>query len=338
MAYLLGKGSAVEWLRMSSGMALTEQFVLPLLSLEGSRTRLQRHPQLLDSLTQPLHLIVATRENRRPSVQATCHLLVSPTGYYPALRVERGVFCSTPAFTFLQMASELDGPSLLFLGMELCGRYGIDQNDRLFLRTQTCSPTELVDCARQMQRVRGRRQALEVAPLVVGDSASPMETALTLILSQPIEMGGFGLPVPELNKSIPVRGSARRLWDDDFIAPDMLWEEGKLALEYDSSLHHSSEHRRARDSTRRDVLVEMGYRVVSVNGEHLRTPRAMENIAGIVAQQLGIELAECDEMAWGQRLAFQLLMRDLAEHPEKLLAFTKQKAMPQRGWHARTNH
>ena len=338
MAYLLGKGTAVEWLRLAVPSALATQYVLPLLSLEGSRTRLQRHPRLLDDLTTPLHLIVATRENRRPSAQAICHLLVSPTDNYPCVRVERGVFCSTPAFTFLQMATELDDTALLFLGMELCGRYGIDRAGKVFLRPQTCTPGDLITLANEMRRVRGRPQALEVAPRIIGNSASPMESALTLILSRPLEEGGFGLPAPELNKDLPVEGRARELWDDDYIAPDLLWEDAKLAIEYDSDLHHSSGHRRARDASRRDVLVELGYRVVSVTAEHMRTPQMLDRLASIVASQLGVGLATCDEQTWGTRVAFQLRMRELAEHPERLLGFSDVDRTPKRAWHVRQRH
>lgn len=333
MAFLLGRGTAVEWLRGASGPALNEQFLLPPLSLESSRTRLQRHPELLGSLTQPLHLIVAFRDNRRPSAQAVSHLLVTPDGAYPALRVERGVFCSAPAFVFLQMASLLDDEALLFLGMELCGRYGIDAKGDVFFRQQICSPEQLGLFAAEMRRVRGRPQALAVAPHVIGNSASPMETALTLILSRPISSGGFGLPAPELNKDIPVTGRARDLWDDDFIAPDLLWEEARLAIEYDSDLHHSSGHRRARDASRRDVLTELGYRVVSVTAEHMRTPRSLDRIAGLVAHELRIELAQRSDDEWSRQTAFQLRMRTLAEHPEKLLAFSD-TAPRRRAWHS----
>lgn len=336
MAFLLGKGSAVEWLRMATDSQLGEQFVLPLLSLEGSRTRLQRHPQLLDALSTPLHLIVSTRENRRPSTQATCHLLISPTDYYPALLIERGAFCSTPAFTFLQMASELDREALLMLGMELCGRYGIDDTGTLFLRRQTCTPEQLFTHAGTMSRVHGRSQALATAPFVVGNSASPMESALTLILSQPLELGGFGLPAPALNRKIPLGGQARLLWDDDFIRPDLLWEDGMTVLEYDSDQEHASSRRRARDSSRRNVFAELGYRVISVNAEHLRTPRELERIAGIVARQHGFELPERDEALWKQQVAFQLRIRNLAEHPELLLAFGDGSLRKHQSWHVRS--
>lgn len=335
MAYLLGKGTAVEWLRKATNSDLGEQFVLPLLSLEGSRTKLQRHPKLLEHLTLPLHLIVATRENRRPSGQAVCHLLVSPTDYYPCLRVERGVFCSSPAFTFLQMATVLDREALLMLGMELCGRFGINAEGNVFLRRQICAPVELLGLAQKMRRVRGRPQVLALAPSLVGNSASPMESALTLILSQPFEQGGFGLPAPELNKAIPVTGRVRALWDDDFISPDLLWESAKLAIEYDSDLHHASGHRRARDSSRRDVLVELGYRVVSVTAEHLRIPRELERIAGIVAHELGLKLRECDDEDWNRRVDFQLRVRNYAENPDLLCALGGELPSNVRDWHVR---
>ena len=160
-----------------------------------------------------------------------------------------------------------------------------------------------------------------------------MESALALILSRPVSCGGFGLPEPELNKDIPVTGRARELWDDDFIAPDLLWEEAKLAIEYDSNLHHSSGHRRARDAVRRDVLTELGYRVVSVTAEHMKTPRSLDRIAGIVAHELQIDLAPRSDDEWSRQVAFQLRMRTVAEHPEKLLAFSDNRPQ-RRAWHS----
>jgi hypothetical protein len=313
---------------MVSGPALTEQFALPMLSLEASRTRLQRHPALLETLTQPLHLVVALRDNRRPSAQAVSHLLVSPEGTYPALRVERGAFCSSPAFTFLQMASVLDEEALLFLGMELCGRYGINAEGAVFYRPRICTSEQLSTLAKEMGRVRGRPRALAVAPQVIDNSASPMETALALILSRPVSCGGFGLPVPELNKDILVTGRARDLWDDDYITPDLLWEAIKLVIEYDSDLHHLTGHRQARDAVRRDVLAELGYRVVSVSAEHMRTPRALLRIADIVGHQCGLGPVSPTDDDWQRQVSFQLRMRDLAEHPEKLLGFSDE--MPRR--------
>lgn len=336
MAYLLGRGTAVEWLRHNQDAGLfATRYALPMLSLEASRRRLQRHASHTADLTRPLRIIVSLRESRRPSAEAVCHLLTTPDGTYPAIRVKRGLFCSAPDFAFVQMANELDEEALRFLGMELCGRYGIDANGRLFLRPQCCMPDALRTCAERLRGTRGRKRALAVAPLVWAGAASPMESALALILCSSPETGGFGMAPPELNRALPVTGRARDLWDDDFITPDLYWEQGHLAIEYDSDLHHGSSHRIAHDSSRRNVLAELGLRVISVTAEHMRTPRELERIAGIVARQLGCELPPCDEDEWGRRVAFQLRMRTLAEQPEALLGFSDKAVASRRAWHVR---
>ena len=338
MAYLLGYRSAVEWLRSNRDASLLLQYwALPMLSLEGSRARLQRHLEEFASLARPLHLVVALREGRRPSAETACHLLTSPDGTYPGIRIGRGAFCSTPAFTFLQMANVLDEATLRFLGMELCGCYGIGDDGKLFLRQQCCTPTELEEMARAMTGVRGRKRAGKVAPLVAGGSASPMETALFLILCATREEGGFGLPWPELNHSIPLTDAARTLWDDDFITPDLLWEAAKLILEYDSDLHHTASHRIARDASRRNVFEEMGYRVVTVTAEHMRTPQELQRIASIVARSNGTEFETPSDEQWTQMVSWQLLVRGLAENPDWL--YGPAQATPnKRTWHSRRPH
>jgi len=339
MAYLLGYGTAVEWLRMNRDVSLLlTRYELPFLSLEASRRRLQRHVQQTEHLTKPLHLVVSLRDSRRPSAEAVCHLLKTPDGTYPAVRLDRGIFASGPELAFLQMANVLDEETLRFLGMELCGRYGIGLDGKVFRRLQTAKPEELLLTAQTMAGARGHRRAATVATRVWGGAGSPMEAALALILCSDPELGGFGLPAPELNKPLPVTGDTRDDWGDDFITPDLLWEAGKVAIEYDSELHHTASHRISVDASRRDVLVDLGYRVITVTTEHMRKPKELARIAGIVARQLGIELVPCDDEEWTRRVQYQLRMRRLAEHPEVLLGFSKEKRTAHQSWHVRGPH
>lgn len=305
-----------------------------MLSLEASRHRLHLHDDAFDQLTRPIHLIVSLRESRRPTAETICHLLTSPGGFYPALKIEDDAFCSTPAFTFLQMANVLDDVELRFLGMELCGLYGFDDKGEPFLREQYCTVQELVELSQRMAGVRGKKRAGQVAPLVEEGSASPMETALFLILCESPEQGGFGLPKPALNCPIPVEGNARELWNADTITPDLLWNDARLAIEYDSNLHHTASNRIARDASRRNVLQELGYRVVTVTANHMRTPKELERIADIVARSVGVQLAEPDDEGWSKRMAWQLRVRELAEHPERLLG-TEKPVPEKRAWHSR---
>lgn len=333
MAYLLGRGTAVEWLRRNRNLAIVRRpWTVPYSLLEGSRTRLEQVRPRLEGLSVPYQLIVCTREDRRRTALTQSHVLNLREGYYPALRITDELFVSTPEFTFLQMSSVLDDERLLLLGCELCGRYGI-RDGKVFMRGQTCPSQDLLTFAEQTPRIRGRKRAIMVAPSVLGGAGSPMEAALALVFHAPREQGGFGLEAPELNRQLPVDGNARRLWQGDFITPDMLWGKANLVIEYDSDLHHTARHRIASDARRRDVLVELGYRVVTVTTEHMQSVWEIERIAGIVARALGTPLEAADDER-GARASLLARMRHLATHPEELSAIPKQA--PARSWNPKT--
>lgn len=288
-----------------------------------SGTPLSTRPECsgkLAGLTIPLQLIVWCRNDRRRTAISQSHVLTTQDGFYPAIKVGEDLFVSPPEFTFLQMANILNDEELLFLGYELCGRYGID-GEGVFAREQTCRPCDLTALAEGMPRVRGRRHVLTVAQRVRGGAASPMEAALAIILHTGRELGGYGLEAPELNKALPVEGAARRLWLDDHITPDLLWEWCRLIIEYDSILHHTASERIALDARRRDVFAEMGYRVVTVTTEHMHDPREIDRIAGIVAEALGTDISPRTASEVKVRIAFQKRMLHLAAHPEALLGF-----------------
>lgn len=322
MSYLLGRGSAIEWLRQAREADLVSRdsrWTIPYPLLEGSRTRLEPYLPSLSSLTRPLQLIVWCRDDRRRTTISQSHVITTQDGYYPAIRITDDLFSSTPEFTFLQMASLLDEEHLVLLGMELCGRYGIKAGN-VFSRAQVCAPDMLVSLIERMPRVRGRRPARDAARKVIGGAGSPMEAALALILSTPRELGGYGLVAPELNHALLVQGRARDLWISDYITPDLLWEAIKLVIEYDSDLHHTSSSRIANDARRRDVLTEMGYRVITVTTEHMRSFSELERIAGIVACALGTSISTTDDTELNRRVAYQARMRRIATHPEELVA------------------
>ena len=333
MAYLLGRGSAVEWLRQNRNVAsVLQPWTVPYPLLEGSRTRLEPVLPNLAGLSVPYQLMVWTREDRRRTALTHSYMLDLRDGHYPAIRVTDELFVSTPEFTFLQMANVLDDERLLFLGFELCGRYGI-RDGHVFMRSQTCTSQQLLAFAEYAQHIHGRKRALAVAPKVLEGAGSPMEAALALVLHAPFEAGGYGLAAPELNHSLPVVGDVRRLWPEDHITPDLLWEDAKLAIEYDSDEHHTAGQRIANDARRRDVLVELGYRVVTVTTEHIRSTLEVERIAGIVARALRADLAPQDAETRRKRAGFLARMRWMATHPEELTA--KPKARDSRSWRPR---
>lgn len=140
---------------------------------------------------------------------------------------------------------------------------------------------------------QGTRRACRVRDLAFDRSASPMETAVALMLSLPVDMGGFGLTKPVMNCAIDVSEWHGTLSERSTVMPDLLWPAQRVAVEYDSAAFHASsdEGQLWRDAVRSNALVAMGYKVFRA------TPRTAGSLSGlsILARQLscalGVDLA-----------------------------------------------
>lgn len=132
------------------------------------------------------------------------------------------------------------------------------------------------------------KRATDVAHIAFDNSKSPMETSLALMLTLPIEFGGFGLPRPELNKDIDVSGWRGILSDRNIICADMWWEDFGVALEYDSFSFHGQqkEAHRTSDAIRSNILTSLGCRTFRAT---LGAIRALEGTA-LLARQIAKQL------------------------------------------------
>lgn len=139
----------------------------------------------------------------------------------------------------------------------------------------------------------GTRRARRVRELMVEGSASPLETSLALMLTLPVEFGGFGLAKPLLNRPIDVSAYRGSLSDRDEVSPDFLWAERRVALEYDSAEFHGGRDRsRSRtDAVRANILATLGYCVLRATPDTIRSLPDLTLLAHQVAHVLGVELA-----------------------------------------------
>lgn len=157
---------------------------------------------------------------------------------------------------------------------------------------------ERTDCPSDSQRAR---KALRLA---ANGSASPMETALFLMLTLPTEMGGFGLPKPELNADSGV------VLHGVHLRPDLMWRLARVVVEYDSSEFHSD---LGRDKTDRDIeranaLRAAGFTVLETTPGIVSRPASVATLAEQIASLVGVSLRETSEE---QRRTRERLMRTL---------------------------
>ena len=109
----------------------------------------------------------------------------------------------------------------------------------------------------------GVRRARRAVAFVMEGSESPMETLVRLLLV-------FArLPCPQPNQWI-VDASGRRV-----ARADLLYEHYKVIVEYDGWHHERDGKQRQRDRKRREVLEGLGYRLIVVTNEDLRTPQSI---------------------------------------------------------------
>ena len=141
---------------------------------------------------------------------------------------------------------------------------------------------------------QGTLRARRVGELMLEGSASPMEMALALMLTLPVDFGGYGLEKPLLNQAIDVRHLKGTLSDRDEVVPDFLWPAQGVALEYDSDEFHArrGKGQLKRDATRANILTAMGYRVFRVTPQTVRSLPGLSLLARQIAHALDVEPTE----------------------------------------------
>jgi len=100
----------------------------------------------------------------------------------------------------------------------------------------------------------GHTRALRALRFVADNAASPMEAVLVMLLTLPYRLGGYGLPMPELNGIIYPKKRVSQFAGKSFYRGDLLWRDAGVVAEYNSDLEHASQNRIAMDAIRRSDL------------------------------------------------------------------------------------
>lgn len=135
------------------------------------------------------------------------------------------------------------------------------------------------------------------------NSASPMETALVLMLTLPPKQGGYGIPQPELNSPLD-HG------DPNSLKPDLLWREQKLAIEYDSDEFHAGAgaDKVEADIERANSLRARGLSVLEITPGIALNFSKLDTAARQVAALLNCELPAVDHTTRFRRQSLHHLL------------------------------
>lgn len=245
---------------------------------------------------RPLEVLLHSADQRTRSRAIRTRIWagqIAPTAFRT---VRKGIFVSSPEFVFLQLATRIELPELIALGMELCGTYRrnvelprADGNGitltTAYQQAPLSSHQRLRGFVSSMKSAPGQRKALKALQYVLPNSASPIETALYLLLCLPRNLGGYALPKPVLNPPIVFSKSGRKYTLKNSAKPDLYWKSARLDLEYDSDEFHN-ESTRALESMRRKALERMNVEVIGLTHDELLSASLFHATAMRIARRL----------------------------------------------------
>lgn len=235
-----------------------------------------------------IHATVAHARLRRAGGGIETSVRKGPFHPRSFMRIEDGLYVSTPEMAFCEMASVLSLERLIALGFELCGTYrrtstfGLARYDAIPLT----SPGALASFIEKSPQFKGVKKARRALPCILAGSASPRESELAMLLCLPYSLGGYGLPHPTMNAemSLPKNVAAT---GRSSLRCDLYWPAARLDVEYDSAEFHSAERLLANDSMRRIALESMDVTSVNLTAEHLRRASLFDEAAQGIARILG---------------------------------------------------
>ena len=245
-------------------------------------------------LSMPLHILVGSKNARKATGGLECHICSEQLPSGSLILAAPGLAVSSPELCFLQMANEFSLIKLIMLGFELCGTYRLDPvNDpeRGFRDDQPLTTVAKLDSfVDKAIGLKGRTNARRALQYIADNAASPRETALTLLLTLPYRLGGYGFPLPLLNCRIDVKTNAKRTANKTRLYCDLYWPDKQVDVEYDSDAYHAKPDRIARDAIRRNALISVGVTVITVSRTQIINTGELRKVAEVLSKLLGKRL------------------------------------------------
>lgn len=235
----------------------------------------------------PYHVTVADSSHRAQSPDVVSHVMggAIPPGSFQPLRGE--LWIATPELAFCQAASDAGFAETVKFGYELCSSFVLSEMlaspDR---REALTSPKMLRKYLEQSAERPGIKIARRAVQYVHGGAESPMEIAVSMLLTLPRMYGGYGLPAADLNREIVVK--SRLGGQQHTYRGDLVWPRQRIIVEYDSDLHHSRQAELSHDALRRNALQDAGWRVIVMTKNQVYDETAVDEAAAQLARALGV--------------------------------------------------
>ena len=298
MGLCIGHESALRyWLTKTGDEALPEVVAAGALTQAEAASALVKEGTLPfgPERGRPLHLVVTDPALKHRIHDCRVHVCRAdlPAGSFR--RLPQGNLVSSPALTFLQMASSANLWELIEIGNHLCSTFSISDEGRSYTgkREQLVSLEQLRDYLASLPpHTRGAKRALTALEHVVELTASPMEVHLAMHYGLPPDLGGRGPLTMHANQAIRISEQGQRLLGSQYLVGDLYLPEFKCDLEFDSEEFHTGKYRLDHTQARRNVLEAMNVKTVSATYGQMNTLERFDDFTWLLEERLGVDHPE----------------------------------------------
>ena len=246
-------------------------------------------------LSMPVSVLVGSNNACKATRGLECYIGSGPFPVGSFLAIS-GLTVSSPELCIMQMASILSFTDLVKLGYEFCGTYRLDKESEAIRGFRDDKPltsvAKLDSYIAMASGLKGCKKARKALRYITENSASPMETALAMMLSLPYRLGGYGFPLPLLNCRISVTTDTKKKAETRRC--DLYWPDAQVDIEYDSDAYHVGSDRISKDAIRRNVLASVGVTVVTVSRMQILKTAELRQVAKVLSKLLDKRL-QCPE-------------------------------------------
>ncbi len=248
-------------------------------------------------LTSPLTLVCRDPDMRRSSANLrirSCSVGFPPASFFHMKKAGHDLYIACPELCFWQASAKLDRLQLIKLGFDLCSIYMPNEKSEYGQQSRTLiTSAELIgQYLNNFNGCKGIKKARHALCRICDFSNSPMETRLAIIAVLPIEEGGYGLPLPDLNYGIRLTPDATRVLGRNELRVDMAWPAQKFAVEYNSNLSHLSADQLTEDANRISVLTRVGYTLITLTAGNVMEMHKLDSAMQLIRHSLGLPDAE----------------------------------------------
>ncbi|WP_322155315.1 hypothetical protein [Paratractidigestivibacter sp.] len=286
----------------------------------------RRFPELTD-LREPAHVLVDRAAARTDNSFCTCHSWSARHPYGSVIKLGAGLYCASPEQLAVQMAPSLTDLGLIVLLSELFSLYALSNRGKTLTQRNmpATTPRRTLDHLDLLGSVRGSTKVRRLLRLAPAGSASPQETRIALMLSLPPRLGGHGLTIESMNRSLELdalgESGVRHVRKPDILLASRDGER-HAAIEYDGALHLTPK-RQTQDARRNNEFAACGMAEYRLNSVLLSNFEYMEDLAQKIRRDLGEVGAHLDrEQAGRSRARRQALHYELMSMDFSTFSFT----------------